>query len=172
MKKLFGLLAVFTLIFSATAAQAAPKPAKAAFINAQGESIGTAILTESPGGVLIQLNLSRLTPGVHAIHIHTVGQCDPPDFKTTGGHFNPTGKHHGLENPQGPHAGDLPSITVASDGTSHSSFRVSGVTLGEGPGSLFDADGSSLVIHAAPDDNKTDPAGNSGARIACGVITR
>jgi Cu-Zn family superoxide dismutase len=101
-----------------------------------------------------------------------VGKCEPPDFASAAGHFNPEGKKHGLLSPQGPHAGDLPNLPVAADGTGQLNYVARGVTLGSGSGSLFDADGTAVVIHAGPDDHKTDPAGNSGARIACGVIQK
>lgn len=139
--------------------------------NANGARIGTATLRQQSHGVAVHLALTNLTPGVHAIHFHQTASCEPPDFKSAGGHFNPTGAHHGLKNPQGPHAGDMENITVASDGTARVTLVNPRVTLDPGkPNSLLANGGTSLVIHAQPDDMKTDPAGNSGARIACGVI--
>jgi Cu-Zn family superoxide dismutase len=109
---------------------------------------------------------------VHGIHFHAVGRCDPPDFMSAGDHFNPTNRQHGQRNPQGPHAGDLPNLTVEANGTATYQATNALVTLGPGANSLLDADGSALVIHADPDDDVTDPAGNSGGRIACAVIAR
>lgn len=140
--------------------------------NAQGQTVGHATFSSGKKGVAIKLNVSGLPQGVHAIHIHEAGKCDAPDFKTAGAHFNPTGKHHGSMNPQGAHAGDLPNLTVAPNGSAKVTLTAPGVTLGEGENSLFHPGGTSLVIHASPDDLKTDPAGNAGARIVCGVITR
>ena len=153
-------------------AQTNPQTAKATLANAQREPVGTATLTEMKGGVQISLKLTKLPPGTHALHIHEVDQCDPPDFKSAGGHFNPYGKKHGVKNPQGHHAGDLPNIVVGPDGTAATQLMAAGVTLGTGTNSLFHLGGTSLVIHASPDDDRTDPAGNAGARIACGVITQ
>jgi superoxide dismutase, Cu-Zn family len=140
--------------------------------DAKGAVIGTATLTEVPGGIRVLLEARGLPPGPKGVHIHEVGRCEPPAFTSAGGHFNPGGKKHGLENPEGPHAGDLPNITVGPDGAGRLESMNDRVTLGGGPTSLLDADGSALVIHAGPDDFKTDPAGNSGVRIACGVITK
>jgi Cu-Zn family superoxide dismutase len=140
--------------------------------NAKGEVVGMASFREEGGGVRVLAEVRGLPPGQHGIHLHAVGKCVPPQFTSAGAHFNPTGKKHGLQNPQGPHAGDLPNMNVAADGTGKLNYVASGVTLGSGPGSLFGADGTAVVIHASPDDQKTDPAGNSGARIACGVIQR
>lgn len=139
--------------------------------DASGASVGTATMTES-GGVRLDVRVQNLPPGVHGIHLHAVGQCAGPDFMSAGGHFNPANKQHGLRNPQGAHAGDLPNLTVAADGTGSLQATASMVTLGAGDMSLFDADGSALVIHVNPDDDVTDPTGNSGGRIACGVIAR
>ena len=121
--------------------------------------------------VKIALEVEKLPPGPHGFHIHAVGRCDPPDFASAGAHFNPEGKKHGLKNPEGPHAGDLSNLVVGPDGTAKATASAPRVTLGAGPNSVFQPGGTALVIHAAPDDDVTDPAGNSGARIACGVIT-
>ena len=119
-----------------------------------------------------QWHFSKLPPGTHAIHVHNVGTCTAPDFTSAGPHFNPGGKQHGTSNPNGPHAGDLPNFEVDAKGVGDVSFAVPDMTLRDGPNSLFHAGGTALVIHAAPDDNKTDPSGNAGARIACGVIEK
>jgi Cu-Zn family superoxide dismutase len=140
--------------------------------NTAGASVGTANLTQVGNVVRIVLDAKGLTPGLHGVHIHAVGKCDPPDFNSAGPHFNPTGKQHGALNPQGAHAGDLPNINVGADGNGRLETATEQITLGTGTTSLWDADGSSLVVHAAPDDFKTDPTGNSGGRVACGVITK
>lgn len=171
MKKIvFGVLTV--LLAAGPARAEDPAQAKAVLMNSAGEQVGAARLEEAAGGVKITLEVSHLPPGVHAFHIHAVGKCEPPDFASAGGHFNPAHKKHGMENPEGPHAGDLPNIEVGADGAGKAEFTAAGVTLDAGENSLFQPDGTSLVIHAGPDDNRTDPAGNSGARIACGVIER
>jgi Cu-Zn family superoxide dismutase len=146
--------------------------AKATLANAQGQQVGEARLTETSGGVKIDLTVQNLPPGVHAFHIHEKGICAGPDFTSAGGHFNPFGKHHGMKNPQGPHAGDLPNLTVGPDGRGHAIFLDALVTLKEGKNSLFQPGGTSLVIHEKADDEMTDPAGNAGPRIACGPITK
>ena len=120
------------------------------------------------------MKVSNLTPGDHGIHIHNVGKCDGPDFKTAGGHFNPTSAHHGIHNAQDPkpHLGDLANLTVKPDGRASASFILSGVTLSDGANSLFHDGGTAIVIHAKADDLMSDPSGNSGDRIACGVIEK
>lgn len=146
--------------------------AHANIVDAQGNKIGTAEFHSSGNGVRIDVNVSQLPPGTHGIHIHNVGKCEGPAFTSAGPHLNPESKHHGKDNPEGPHAGDLLNITVKSDGVAKAALSDPNVTLGSGPNSLFHDGGTALVIHADADDYKSDPAGNSGARIACGVITK
>ena len=146
--------------------------AQAELKNASGQTVGTATITEVSGGVRVVVEARGLPAGAKGVHVHEVGKCDPPGFTTAGGHFNPTGKQHGLMNPQGPHGGDLPNITIAADGTGRLEAFSDRLTLSAGANSVFDGDGSAVVIHAGPDDFKTDPAGNSGARIACGVLQK
>jgi Cu-Zn family superoxide dismutase len=141
-------------------------------LNATGKKIGSATLVETRSGVKISLTASDLTPGVHAVHIHEKGSCEGPDFKSAGGHFNPEKKAHGMENPQGHHAGDLKNITVGQDGSVKTDLLDRDVTLRpNGPHSLVQAQGAALVIHEKADDEKSDPAGNAGGRVACGVIS-
>src|SRR5215475_14445162 len=141
--------------------------------NAQGESIGTATLTaiNNKGGVRVKLDLKNLTPGQHGLHFHQMAKCEGPKFESAGAHFNPDSKKHGLKNPEGPHAGDMLNFTVSAKGTANATLTDTRVMLGDGANGLFSNGGTSLVIHEKADDMKTDPSGNSGARIACGTIS-
>jgi superoxide dismutase, Cu-Zn family len=136
-----------------------------------GKSVGEAVLVQRDGAVEIDMTLTGLPQGTHAFHIHEVGQCDPP-FESAGGHFNPDGRKHGKDNPSGPHAGDLPNIDVSDSGRVKLQVAVKGVSIDGGPAALLDGNGSALVVHEGADDYKTDPAGNAGKRLACGVIHR
>ena len=140
----------------------APMP----LVNASGQSIGTVRAWQTSGGVSFRISATGLPHGVHGLHVHAVGRCDPPDFKSAGAHWNPAGKQHGMNNPAGPHAGDLPNVEVAANGVLNATVTLAGASMA----SLLDADGAALVLHATADDYKTDPSGNSGARIACAVI--
>ena len=152
--------------------QAGETAATAELRTASGASVGTANFTQVGNVVRVVLEARGLTPGLHGVHIHAVGKCDAPDFNSAGPHFNPSSRQHGALNPQGSHAGDLPNMTVAPDGAGRMETTTELLTLGSGPSSVWDADGSALVVHASPDDFKTDPTGNAGARIACGVLVK
>ena len=145
--------------------------AKALMYDVNKEVIGEISFNETDKGVELTAVLNSISPGEHGIHLHEFGKCDPPTFESAGGHFNPMGKQHGIENPQGWHAGDLPNIQADEQGEVQLNFVTADFTLKKGKkNSIFDEDGTSVVIHEKADDYKTDPAGNSGARIACGVI--
>lgn len=140
--------------------------------DAKGNSVGMAMISPAKdGGVSVALDVKGLPAGEHAVHFHAVPKCEAP-FTSAGSHFNPANKKHGMQNPEGPHAGDMPNFTVASDGTAKTTVANKNVTLADGANSLYANGGTALVIHAAADDMKSDPAGNAGDRIACGVITK
>jgi Cu-Zn family superoxide dismutase len=146
--------------------------AQAVFIDTEGKEIGGAILTETPNGVLIELTVNNLPRGEHGFHIHETGSCVTPDFKSAGGHYNPLDKKHGYITEEGYHAGDFPNQFVEADGLMRGSLFNPNITLSESDASLFDFDGSALVVHAEADDYSSQPAGAAGARIACAVIKK
>jgi len=155
---------------SATAsASTSPASARAVMHDQSGRELGTLTLSESGQVFVTTGTLQHLAPGIHGIHIHTVGSCEGT-FTSAGGHWNPTGKQHGFENPMGPHLGDLQNITAGADSTAEIAVSNRGGGILRGVGGLLDTDGAAVVVHAGPDDYRTDPAGNSGARIACGVL--
>ena len=181
--RLAGLVgvAMFSLVAAADAqgqkpvgtsgAAGLPEMASAGLVDANGRGVGQALFQETAHGVLLTLELRNATPGVHGLHIHDVGRCDAPTFESAGGHVNPDHRAHGFLSSSGPHAGDLPNISVPASTELSVDYLIPNVTLRPGPRSLLDANGSALVIHEGKDDYKTEPAGASGDRLACGVIT-
>jgi Cu-Zn family superoxide dismutase len=163
---LIGLLAGAALAVAAFQTADAADQARAAMANADGGSVGEVTLVQTPNGTLLHATLTGLPPGAHAFHVHTVGKCEPP-FKSAGGHFNPGGQKHGLFAKGGMHVGDMPNIHVPESGALEIEVLNARLML---DATLFDDDGAAIVIHAGPDDYRTDPAGAAGPRIACGVI--
>ena len=171
MRKL--ILLALPLLAACATADAPQGGAPVPLINALGAPIGSVRAWQTAGGVTFRVDAAGLPHGVHGIHVHAVGRCDPPDFTTAGPHWNPADRKHGMNNPAGPHAGDLPNVEVAANGVLGATLVLPGATLfapAGTPGALLDADGASIVIHANADDYVTDPSGNSGPRIACAVI--
>ena len=173
--KLLASSALFAVVLLMSLTSAAKqKPVKLAMKDAQGKTVGWAMVNESGKGVEIRLTLDSMPPGEHAVHIHQSASCEGPDFKSAGAHLNPENKQHGFDNPQGHHAGDMKNFTVKSDGKADVKIKDAEVNLNPAgdPNSLLSNGGTAIVVHAKPDDYKTDPSGNSGDRIACGVISR
>lgn len=154
-----------------TKAAATPLQATATVKNAKGKKVGTVTLTEAPNGVMVKGELSHLSPGPHAIHIHEVGKCEAPKFSSAGGHFNPGHKQHGFMVAEGMHAGDLPNLDVPANGKIRFEYFDPHATL-SGENTVFDADGSAVVVHAKADDYKSQPSGDAGDRVACGVLEK
>lgn len=168
-----AFLFVPLLLAGCTSVNEPPGGAAMPLINTNGQPVGTVRAWQTTGGVTLRIDASGLPHGVHGLHVHAVGRCDPPDFQTAGAHWNPANRKHGLSNPAGPHAGDLRNVTVAANGVIGETVTLSGVSLTAAagtPGAILDADGAALVLHAQADDNVTDPSGNSGGRIACAVL--
>jgi Cu-Zn family superoxide dismutase len=150
-----------------------PEPtANASLFDTSGTRVGLVSFSEVDGNGRMGVSVSGLSPGNHGMHIHENGACTPPAFESAGRHFNPGAKQHGLLNPEGPHAGDLPNLVVEADGSADTTFAVATSLLAQGSGSMIGAQKRAFVIHANPDDQKTDPSGNSGTRVVCGVIER
>jgi Cu-Zn family superoxide dismutase len=152
------------------ATQAGAQSANAVLVDPDGKEIGNVALSQLAQGVRVFAEARDVPPGVHAFHIHETGECQAPDFESAGGHYNPTGAQHGWDNQEGHHGGDLPNVHVQDDGMLAIEYFTDSVTLGEGDTTLFDDDGSAIVLHEGADDYQTDPAGAAGPRIACGVI--
>lgn len=164
---ILGLLTILIAAFGAVAQD----QASASIYDAQGNLIAQALLFQLGDVVQVDIKNYALPVGTYGVHVHEVGMCEGPDFTSAGGHFNPHGKEHGIANPNGPHAGDLPNLDVIEDGTGYIEWPLTELSLVMGePDTIFDADGSSVIIHGGADDNMTDPSGNSGPRLGCGVI--
>jgi Cu-Zn family superoxide dismutase len=141
----------------------------AAMLNTDNAELGSAGITPGKDGVQLDIDVSGLAVGSYGVHLHAVGKCDGPDFKTAGAHWDPAGKQHGRDNPLGAHLGDLPNLTVTTTNKGKLSIALPRLNI-NGDSGLLDGDGTSIIIHAMPDDYRTDPSGNSGARMICGVF--
>ena len=167
------ILSVMALAFIVGAATLSAQMRHVELKDAKGNSVGMAMISPAKGGgVSIDLDVHGLPPGEHALHFHAVPKCEGPDFTSATGHFNPTTKKHGMQNPDGPHAGDMNNFTVDAKGNAKTTITNKNVTMGSEANSIYANGGTALMIHAAADDMKTDPSGNAGARNACGTITK
>jgi len=161
---------VTTIIFAISSLPAAAQTANAALKNAEGKDVGAVMMMQTPAGVLLKLSVKGLPAGEHAFHVHAVGKCEAP-FTSAGSHFNPSSKKHGVMAAEGHHAGDMPKLHIPASGELTVEVLNEAITLDKGkPNSVFDADGSAVIIHVGRDDYTTDPTGDAGGRIACGVI--
>lgn len=146
--------------------------ARAQLVGADQAEYGEVIVAQGDNGLLVNIKAQGMSPGPHGVHIHETGKCEGPDFKSAGGHWNPAGKQHGFDNPQGAHAGDFFNLDIGADGTGSLEAMISGGKLSDGEIALLDEDGAAVIVHEGPDDLKTDPSGDSGGRLACGVFVR
>ncbi len=180
--KFLPLLSAFPILAMASACTAgsassdasghqAAAMAHAKLLAGDGAARGEASVTEAPDGLHVVVKARGLTPGIHAVHVHTTGRCIAPDFASAGGHWNPTNRQHGSDNPAGKHMGDMPNMQVGADGNGALEYLIPGGTIRDGANPLLDADGAAVVVHAGADDNVSDPAGNAGGRAACGVLS-
>ena len=166
----FSALLAASFCVAAIPARAASKTIHAAIQDKTGAKIGEVTLRQEKKGVLFVVSAHGLAPGIHGVHVHAIGKCEGPDFTSSGGHFMLPGEEHGFKNPKGPHLGDLPNLIVKADGTGRLHYLNKRLTLGEGANSLRKAGGTALVIHAGPDDEMSNPSGNSGGRVGCAVL--
>lgn len=176
MKSLVSLSVIPLVVFVAgcttmNGSSAAAPTAHAKLVAGDGSSRGVARVTEAADGLHVVVKAMGIPPGEHAVHVHTTGTCTGPDFTSAGGHWNPTSRQHGKDNPAGMHMGDMPNMLVQSNGTGEIEYHIAGGTISSGTTPLLDADGAAVVIHAKADDNVSDPAGNAGGRIACGILS-
>jgi Cu-Zn family superoxide dismutase len=160
------LIVISSVLLAGCAAIEPQGGAPVALVNSSGQSVGTVRAWQTAGGVSFRIEARGLPHGVHGLHVHAVGRCDPPDFASAGPHWNPAARKHGMNNPAGPHAGDLPNVEVAANGVLGATVTLPAASMA----ALIDADGAALVLHGQADDYVTDPSGNSGPRIACAVL--
>lgn len=175
MIKLSGMMLLLTSVSACGENEVSPgevsgNVARAVLMGVDQTEYGEAIAAQGDGQLIISISAKNMSPGPHGIHIHAVGKCEGPDFKSAGGHWNPTGKEHGFENEKGAHMGDLFNLDIGEDGTGSLEATIDGGSLSEGEKALLDSDGAAFVVHEGPDDLKTDPSGESGGRLACGVF--